>query len=173
MKSANSAQTPYQSQLEPFDYNQLNITSKTLDLPSKTKPYPEFINESTIKQSTEIFTNVREKISSILEAYGKLKERVHALSTEHKLQTKMLQKMTVQVQEHAAKCEPRSQKYAKIKAKYEKQSKQISSILELLFDLTQPRLSAQEIQWFNDLAALASRCSTTYTPAISQVFNYN
>ncbi|KAJ3358922.1 hypothetical protein HDU91_005065 [Kappamyces sp. JEL0680] len=168
--------TPYTSVLTPFDYNKLNALPKTLCPKGvSTKPYPSFLDESTFEQAVSVISGTRTKISTIFTAYSELQERcdgpdslrrVPALVHENKLQTTVLENSQARIKGIASRVEKMTKRMQILKASHKEQTQKMSALLELAYDLTQPRLSAAEIQWFQELALLYSRLERHFVPML-------
>lgn len=60
-------------------------------------------------------------------------------------------------------------RYERIKKKQREQSSKLVGVLDLLFDMTQPNLSAAEIQWCQELGQLYKQFECFYGPKLLEV----
>jgi archaellum component FlaC len=168
-----TTQSPYQSDLKPFNYELLNNIAKSATLSTKSEEYPHFVNEKSIPSITQQIETSREKIQDILHAFADLKDRMGVLTAENKVQTTALQTSDTKIEGLKQKTKDCVDRLKKIKETQDKQTKRVSSLLEMLFDMTQPRLSAQEIQWFQELSQLLNVYQTKYVPTLRQVLSFH
>jgi hypothetical protein len=164
-----SGGTPFKSKLQPFNYDRLNNHAKAIPQSSKSAPYPEFINENSIKDAFKQIETARNKIQDVISAFADLKERIALLSSESQMQSKVLESSSKKISSLRENTASRLERLHSVRKAQESQLQRASSLLEVLFDMTQPRLSAQEIQWFQELTLMLNTYQTKYVPLLHQV----
>jgi hypothetical protein len=149
--------------LEPFDYERLN---NPISIPKITKSagYPDFIQENSIKDAMSEIESARNKIKQVISAFGDLQDRVAVLVQENKRQATLLNSKS------SISLDSLKSRIKRIRKVQDGQIAKASSLLEVLFDMTQPRLSSQEIQWFQDLSVMLNVYNTKFVPELKQVY---
>jgi hypothetical protein len=161
---------PYKSQLKAFDYTKLDNFPKTINLSTKTLLSPS-MSESTFKTGIKNFTTIRTKIEAILEEFGNLQSHSKILANEQILQTSFLEATKQKIIDLSSRLDHKVKTFDNLLKTFKLQQKRLATILELLFDISQPSLSAAEIQWFQNLGEMYTTMETFYQPKLVQVYN--
>ncbi|KAJ3323144.1 hypothetical protein HDV06_002156 [Boothiomyces sp. JEL0866] len=137
-------------------------------LTTKSAPYPEFVSEKTVKDLTRGAETTRENIQKLFDAYGDLREWSYSLEQEGKNHETIIQTSKETLQRISTSIESYRQRQQIISQRFQKQHQRMSTIIEILFDLTQLELSSAEISWINNLQHLWQTYSQVYLPKYKQ-----
>ncbi|KAJ2995071.1 putative 28S rRNA (cytosine-C(5))-methyltransferase [Globomyces sp. JEL0801] len=154
--------------LSDFDYSALDCVAKMSTLSTKSKPYPEFIDKESFKKVGENIVETRKKIQIIVSGFAKLKQRVEELENAQTSQAETTVKVEEQILRLKTKSTEVTKRFKELKSRNEIQYQRITTILEILYDLTQPKLSSQEIKWFQEMTMMNNEFENHHKPTLKK-----
>ncbi|KAI8897250.1 hypothetical protein BC833DRAFT_594517 [Globomyces pollinis-pini] len=155
--------------LSDFDYSALDCVAKMSTLSTKSKPYPEFIDKESFKKVGENIVETRKKIQIIVSGFAKLKQRVEELENAQTSQAETTVKVEEQILRLKTKSTEVTKRFKELKSRNEIQYQRITTILEILYDLTQPKLSSQEIKWFKEMTMMNNEFENHHKPTVEHL----
>ncbi|KAJ3216811.1 hypothetical protein HDU67_008897 [Dinochytrium kinnereticum] len=135
---------------------------------SKTK-FPEMIDESSIKLFSKRAGAFREEVADVFIAGHTLEHRISDLVKEehsHEVAVGQLKRLMEASSTRAAKLSERAHE---VHRKQMEIKTRVETLLQILFDASQPQLTSAEVQWIHELTVLKAKVKAFYNPSIRQL----
>ena len=137
------------STFRPFEANlKARQVKSNVDLNFK---YPD-VDELGLKAALKEFNSTTIALEDITTKFCKLKTHIEYQKQEQQVQQDLVNEIKQTLNELEPSIIGNRKKIAKQQEKMKKLKTKVTTILEVLFDLSQPRLSAQELVWFQELS---------------------
>ncbi|KAI8855098.1 hypothetical protein BC829DRAFT_379214 [Chytridium lagenaria] len=171
-------QPPYASKLanpfatpKPIAKTGASLPQNITPLPSSANntKFPDCVDEATMSVFTKNAAAYRDEIKEVFAAGEIVQIRVKDLLEEEGKQMNTLKELCDMAKRVGTRNIEQNKRALMAQGKQEELKTRLETIVQILFDASQPQLTQAELEWFEELRILSTRVKTGYAPSVKQV----